>query len=212
MLPTMGANADWSRRIARGPTIRPLATPGLGAGRCNGFAPEDWFVAGHAADNSMIHVMAPFGFEHAIYQAADLQGRDPRKFVLGMIAEYQGTPTDTPDEKQPFGFNLFNFGMARGAVGFAEYRVTGNRIAVWIVAVAAADAAWAQPQTGAVLFSPYCPSAGAPAPRPRDPALAATSVSTSCLAGACGEGDFAAQYMKVLRLGFVHAPLMAAIT
>ena len=57
--PAMAANAAWSRRIARGPTIRPLALPGLGAGRCNGFAPEDWYVAGHAPDDSMFHVMAP---------------------------------------------------------------------------------------------------------------------------------------------------------
>lgn len=211
-LPTMAANADWSRRIARGPTIRPLAMPGLGAGRCNGFAPEDWFVAGHASDDSMIHVMAPTGFEHAIYQSARLDGADPQKYVLGLIAKYfQGEPTSTPAEPQPYGFMLFNFGMARGAVGFAEYRVThdangGNRIAVWIAAVAAADAAWAKPQTGAVAFSLHCLNGDAPSPRPRDAALAPTSVSTSCIEGACREGDFAAQYMKVLRLGYVHAP------
>jgi hypothetical protein len=206
-LPTMGANADWSRRIARGPTIRPLAIPGLGAGRCNGFAPEDWFVAAHASDDSMIHVMAPTGFEHAIYQSAKLDGRAPRDFVLGLIAgNFQGVPTSTPDAPQPFGFRQFDFGLSRGAVGFAEYRVSGDRIAVWIAAVAAADAAWAQPQTGAVVFSLHCPAAGAPAPLPRDRSLAPTSVSTSCLQGACGEGDFAAHYMSVLRLGYVHAP------
>ena len=38
--------------------------------------PEDWFVAGHAADDSMIHVMAPTGFEHAIYQTR--QAERPR--------------------------------------------------------------------------------------------------------------------------------------
>jgi hypothetical protein len=211
-LPTMGANAEWTRRIARGPTIRPLALPGLGAGRCNGLAPEDWFVAGHAPDDSMIHVMAPSGFEHAIYQSANLAGGDPKDFVLKLIARsFRGAPTFTPPESQAFGFWLLNFGLSRGAVGFAEYRVThaasgGNRIAVWIAAVAAADAAWAQPQTGAVAFSLHCRNGYAPAPQPRDPALAVTSVSTSCIQGACGEGDFAAQYMKVLRLGYVHAP------
>ena len=206
-LPTMGANADWSRRIARGPTIRPLAVPGLGAGRCNGFAPEGWFVAAHASDDSMIHVMAPTGFEHAIYQSARLDGQAPRDFVLGLIAKnFQGAPTSTPDEAQPFGFQLFNFGMSRGAVGFAEYRVTQGRIAVWIAAVAAADVAWAQPQTGAVAFSLHCAAAGASAPLPRNRSLALTSVSTRCIQGVCGEGDFAAQYMKVLRLGYVHAP------
>ena len=64
-------------------------------------------------------------------------------------------------------FMLFNFGTPKGAAGFAEYRVThdasgGDRIAVWIAAVAAADAAWAEPQTGAVAFSLHCPAAGAP--------------------------------------------------
>jgi len=211
-LPTMGANAEWTRRIALGPTIRPLALPGLGAGRCNGFAPEDWFVAGHAPDDSMIHVMAPTGFEHAIYKSAKLDGAEPQKYVLDLIAQnFRGEPTFTPPESQAFGFWLLNFGISRGAVGFAEYRVThnvsgGNRIAVWIAAAAAADAAWAQPQTGAVTFSLHCQNADAPAPLPRDPALAVTSVSTSCIKGACGEGDFAAQYMKVLRLGYVHAP------
>jgi hypothetical protein len=211
-LPTMGANADWSRRIARGPTVRPVAIPGLGAGRCNGFAPEDWFVAAHAPDDSMIHVMAPSGFEHAIYQSARLDGRDARTFVLDLIARnFQSAPTTTQAQPQPFGFMLFSFGLSRGAVGFAEYRVThsgsgGDRIAVWIVAVAAADAAWAQPQTGAVVFSLHCLNADAPSPRPRDRALAVTSVSTRCLQGACSESDFAAQYMNVLRLGYVHAP------
>jgi hypothetical protein len=211
-LPTMGANADWSRRIARGPTVRPVAIPGLGAGRCNGFAPEDWFVAAHAPDDSMIHVMAPTGFEHAIYQSAKLEGRDAKDFVLGLVAKnFQGTPTFTAIEPQPFGFMLFDFGLSRGAVGFAEYRVThsesgGERIAAWIVAVAAADAAWAQPQTGAVVFSLHCLNADAPAVRPRAPALAETSVSTRCIQGACSESDFAAQYMNVLRLGYVHAP------
>ena len=155
----------------------------------------------------MINVMAPTGFEHAIYQSDRLDGQAPRDFVLGLIAKnFQGAPTSTPDEAQPFGFQLFNFGMSRGAVGFAEYRVTQGRIAVWIAAVAAADVAWAQPQTGAVAFSLHCAAAGASAPLPRNRSLALTSVSTRCIQGVCGEGDFAAQYMKVLRLGYVHAP------
>jgi hypothetical protein len=164
-------------------------------------------VAAHAPDDSMIHVMAPTGFEHAIYQSARLDGRDARIFVLDLIAQnFQGVPTSAQLQPQPFGFMLFNFGLSRGAVGFAEYRVTGNRIAVWIVAVAAADAAWAQPQTGAVVFSLHCLNADAPAVRPRAPALAATSVSTRCIQDACSESDFAAQYMNVLRLGYVHGP------
>jgi hypothetical protein len=208
-LPTMAANAAWSRRIARGPTIRPLALPGLGAGRCNGFAPEYWYVAGHAPDDSMIHVAAPEGFQHAIYQSAKLNGRDPRGFVLSLIEQdFAAPPTAAPLQPQPYGFTLFKFGTAKGAAGFAEYRVThgkeGDRIAVWIAAAAAADVSWAEPQTGAVAFSLHCQGAEPSGPRPRD--LATTSVSTSCIKGACSEGDFAAQYMKGLRLGFVHGP------
>jgi hypothetical protein len=202
-LPTMGANAAWSRRIARGPTIRPLAMPGLGAGRCNGVAPEDWRVAGHAADDSMLHVMAPTGFQHAIYESAQLGGQDPRAFVLALIEQkFAARPVPTPLEPLDFGYSLFKFGTPKGAAGFAEYRVTKGRIAVWIAAFAAADAAWAEPQTGAVVFSLHCPDADAPLPR--DPALPATSVSLRCIQGKCGESDFAAQYMKVLQLGYVH--------
>jgi len=210
--PSMAANAAWSKAIARGPTIRPLAMPGLGAGRCNGLAPEYWVVAGHAPDDSMIHVAAPEGFEHAIYKSARLNGRAPEDFVLSLIERSFGArPMPSLTEKQPFGFMLFKFGTTRGAAGFAEYRVThneegGDRIALWIAAVASADVSWAEPQTGAVAFSLHCQNAGAPAPLARDPALAVTSVSTACLKGQCGEGDFAAQYMKVLRLGFVHGP------
>jgi hypothetical protein len=206
-LPAMAANAAWSRRIAKGPTIRPLALPGLGAGRCNGLAPEYWIVAGHAADDSMIHVAAPQGFQHAIYQTAALDGRDPKEFVFSLITQtFETPPIPAPLEPQPFGFTLFKFGLPRGAAGFAEYRVTGNRIAVWIAAVAASDIAWAEPLTGAVAFTLNCQAVGAPAPRPHDASLIATSISQKCIQGQCGEGDFAAQYMKVLRLGFVHAP------
>src|SRR5215469_184341 len=56
--PVPAANASWSRRILRGPTIRPLALTGLGAGACNGFVPEEWRIAAHAPDNSLFHVMA----------------------------------------------------------------------------------------------------------------------------------------------------------
>ncbi|HXB53103.1 MAG TPA: PDZ domain-containing protein, partial [Rhizomicrobium sp.] len=209
-LPPMGVNASWSLRIARGPTIRPLEMHGLGAGRCNGFAPENWYVAGHAADDSMLHVMAPTGFEHAVFDAASLDGRDPKEFVEGLIAaNFEAAPVSAPPEKQPFGFTLFKFGTPKGAAGFAEYRVTadnngGGRIAVWITAVAAADATWAEPETGAVAFSLHCAASDMQSAKPRDPSLAATSVSTRCIQGQCGEGDFAAQYMRVLKLGFVH--------
>ena len=159
-LPAIAANAAWSRRLARGPTIRPLALPGLGAGRCNGFAPQYWIVAGHAPDDSMIHVAAPDGFQHAMYQSAKLNGRDPRDFVLSLIEQNFETPTmPAPLESQPFGFTVFKFGLSRGASGFAEYRVSDDRIAVWIAAVAAADIAWALPQAGASAFSLACAGA-----------------------------------------------------
>jgi hypothetical protein len=211
-LPPMAANAAWSQRLARGPTIRPLALPALGAGRCTGFAPEYWVVAGHAPDDSMIHLAAPEGFEHAIYQSAKLNGRDAKDFVLFLIEQDFGArPTPSLPEPQPFGFVLFKFGTAKGAAGFAEYRVThdgkgGDRIALWLVAVASADVSWAEPQTGAVAFSLHCLASDAPPPQPRDPALVLTSVSADCIRGRCGEGDFAAQYMNVLKLGFAHGP------
>jgi hypothetical protein len=204
-LPGMGVNAAWSLRIARGPTIRPLELHGLGAGRCNGFAPEDWYVAGHAPDDSMLHVMAPTGFEHAVFDTSSLNGRYPKAFVEGLIAaNFEAAPIAAPAEKEPFGFTLFKFGTPKGAAGFAEYRVTGDRIAVWITAVAAADVAWAEPETGAVAFSLHCAASDTQNSMPRDPSLTATSVSTRCVQGQCGEGDFAAQYMRVLKLGFVH--------
>ncbi len=205
--PSMAANAAWSKALARGPTIRPLALPGLGAGRCNGLAPEYWVVAGHAPDDSMIHVAAPEGFEHAIYQSAKLNGRAPEDFVLSLIEQTFGArPAPSLPQPQPFGFTLFKFGTTKGAAGFAEYRVTADRIALWIAAVASADVSWAEPQTGAVAFSLHCQDADGPAPLARDPSLPLTSVSTACIKGQCGEGDFAAQYMKVLKLGFAHGP------
>jgi len=53
--PGMAANAAWSRRILRGPTIRPISLIGLGAGQCNGLAPDEWEVRGHAGDDTMLH-------------------------------------------------------------------------------------------------------------------------------------------------------------
>ena len=203
--PGMAANAAWSRKIARGAFIRPLALRGLGKGQCNGFAPEGWFVAAHAADDSMLHVMAPAGFQHAVFEIASLNGRDPLAFVEEFIAEnFQAQPTVAALEPQPYGFTLLKFGTPKGAAGFAEYRVTGNRIAVWIAAVAAADSSWAVPQTGAVAFSLHCAASDTQTLLPRDRGLVETAVSTRCLEGKCGEGDFAAAYMRVLKLGYVH--------
>jgi len=204
-LPTMAANSAWSRHIARGPTVKPVALTGLGAGRCNGFAPEQWRVAGHAPDDSMIHLMAETGFAHAIYQTAPLNGRTPDAFVGDFLQTTFGVPARlTPAESLPFGFTHRDFGNDRGGAGFVEYRVTGNRIALWVAAIPGADAAWARPLVGAVVLSLHCHAPGAPALLPRDPALAVTSVSTSCIAGDCGEGDFAAINLARLRVGYVH--------
>jgi len=71
--------------------------------------------------------------------------------------------------------------------------------------VPAADIAWAIPVTGSVLLSLRCQSDLAPAPRPRDPSMAATSVSARCLEGRCEDSDFAAVYLDKFRLGYVHA-------
>ena len=108
----------------------------------------------------------------------------------------------SPPDAQPFGFTLVSFGNAHGGAGFVEYRVRDGRIQLWIAAVAAAEAGWALPATGAVLFSMNCN----PASVPRDPALTATSVSAQCLGGKCQDSDFAAAYLKTLQLGYVHDP------
>ncbi len=205
--PGMAANAAWSQKIARGAFIKPLALKGLGKGQCNGFAPEGWFVAAHASDDSMLHVMAPQGFQHAVFETASLNGRDPQGFVAELIAEnFQAQPTVTAIEPQLYGFTLLKFGTPKGAAGFAQYRVTGNRISVWIAAVAAGDASWAVPQTGAVAFSLHCAASDTQSLLPQDRGLVETAVSTRCLEGKCGEGDFAAAYMNVLKLGYVHGP------
>ncbi len=207
--PTMAANAAWSDRLARGPTVRPTALLGLGSGQCNAFAPEGWRVEGHAPDNTMLHVAAPIGFQHALYASGKLNGQKPRDFVLALIEKKFQAAVPLGEMPQPFGFTLFKFGIARGAAGLAEYRVTKtssgeDRIAVWLLAVPAADASWAIPRVGMVAFSIHCKAADAPALAPRDPSMIPTAVSARCNQGECSETDFAAQYMKTLRLGFVH--------
>jgi hypothetical protein len=203
--PAMVANAAWSRRIARGPTIKPLALTGLGDGHCNGFAPEDWRVAGRAKDDSFFHVMAGEGFAHAIYKSAALGRDNPQAFILDFLKATFGAPAVlTPAMARPFGFVLQNFGNTKGGAGFVEYRVMSGRIALWIAAVPGADADWAKPLVGAVVFSLHCVSPGAPKLIPRDPKLAPTAVSLRCLEGSCGESDFAANYLSVLREGYVH--------
>ncbi|MFO1247731.1 MAG: PDZ domain-containing protein [Alphaproteobacteria bacterium] len=199
------AHASWSRRIYLGPTIRPLALSGLGAGQCNAFAPQLWRVAAHAPDNSLFHVMANEGFAHAIYKTAQLNGASPDAFLSDYLQTAFGAPVVmTPPEKRPFGFVVRDFGNNKGGAGFVLYRVTGNRIALWLAAVPGGDAGWAKPLVGSVALSMRCASPGAPAAVARDPSLPDTAVSLRCLDGQCGETDFAAGYLTVLRLGYVH--------
>ncbi len=203
--PFPAANAAWSRRIYRGPTIRPLALDGLGAGQCNAFAPPEWRVAAHAPDNSLFHVMANQGFAHAIYKSGMLNGLPPEAYARGFLETTFGSPVVlTPAQARPFGFVVHDYGNRKGGVGFVLYRVTGQRIALWAAAVPGGDAGWAKPQTGAVALSMRCAPPGAPQELPRDPALLATRISTRCIQGQCAETDFAATYLTVLRLGYVH--------
>ena len=203
--PFPAANASWSPRLLRGPTIRPLALSGLGAGQCNAFAPQFWRVAAHAGDNSLFHVMAEQGFAHALYKSGDLNGATPERFAHDFLQTTFGAPTVlTPPQERPFGFVVHDFGNQKGGAGFVLYRVTGNRIALWAVAVPGGDVAWAKPLAGAVALSMRCASPDTPKPVARDSELLATRISLRCLQGRCEESDFAATYLTVLRLGYVH--------
>jgi hypothetical protein len=203
--PVPAANASWSQRILRGATIKPLALTGLGAGACNGFAPEEWRVAAHAPDNSLFHLMAEKSFQHAIYKEGALDGASPDSFIKNFLETTFGAAVVLmPAQGRPFGFVLRDFGNNKGGAGFVLYRVTGNRIALWVAAVAGGEVGWAKPLTGAVVLSMRCASPGAPALAPRDPSLLRTRISTRCIQGECSEGDFAASYLTVLRLGYVH--------
>jgi hypothetical protein len=203
--PFPAAHAAWSRRLYLGPTIRPLALSGLGAGQCNAFAPERWRVAAHAPDNSLFHVMASESFAHAIYKTAQLNGVSPDAFLLDFLKTTFGAPVVmTPPASRPFGFVVRDFGNNKGGAGFVLYRVSAGRIALWLAAVPGGDAGWAKPLVGAVALSMRCAAPGAPAFAPRDPALPETTVSLRCIDGQCGETDFAAGYLTVLRLGYVH--------
>ncbi|HEX4636278.1 MAG TPA: PDZ domain-containing protein [Rhizomicrobium sp.] len=202
--PFPAANASWSPRLLRGPTIRPLALSGLGAGQCNAFAPQDWRVAAHAPDNSLFHVMAGEGFAHAIYKSGDLNGVAPDDYVRDFLqASFGAVAVLTPPEDRPFGFVARDFGNQKGGAGFVLYRVTQGRIALWVAAVPGGDVSWAKPLVGAVALSMRCASPGAPKPVARD-GLLATRISLRCIQGQCGETDFAATYLTVLRFGYVH--------
>ena len=203
--PITAANAAWSKRILRGATIKPLALSGLGAGQCNVFAPERWRVAAHAPDNSLFHVMAGEGFQHALYKSASLNGISPEDFVRDFLqATFASPAVLTPPQERPFGFVARDFGNRKGGKGFVLYRVTHERIALWAAAFPGGDANWAKPLVGAVALSMRCASPDAPAPVPRDSGLLATRISLHCIQGQCSETDFAATYLTILHLGYVH--------
>jgi hypothetical protein len=203
--PFPAANAAWSPRLLRGPTIRPLALSGLGAGQCNGFVPFGWRVAAHTSDNSLFHLMADEGFQHALYKSADLNDAPPENFVRNFLQDTFGSPVVlTPPQERPFGFVARDFGNRKGAAGFVLYRVAGGRIALWIAAVPGGDAGWAKPLVGAVALSMRCASPAAPAAVPRASELLATRISLNCIHGQCAETDLAATYLTVLRFGYVH--------
>ena len=203
--PFPAANAAWSKRILRGATIRPLALSGLGAGQCNAFAPEEWRVAAHAPDNSLFHVMAEEGFAHALYKSGTLRGATAENFVGDFLQATFGAPAVmTPPQARPFGFVVRDFGNNKGGAGFVLYRVTGDRIALWVAAVPGGDASWAKPLVGAVALSMRCAAPDAPGPISRPPGLLATRISMRCIRGECEESDFAGSYLTVLRLGYVH--------
>jgi hypothetical protein len=199
---TVAANAAWSRRILRGPTIKPVPLSGLGDGACNGFAPEGWKVAGHVPGS--LHVMAKTGFAHAIHHTGATSG-DAQAYVRAYLEKNFGAPPLlSPPQGRPHGFVLQDFGNAKGGAGFVLYRLRQGRIALWLAAIPGSDVSWGKPLVGAVALSMRCKMPDAPGPRPRDSDMPATAVSLDCLNGQCGETDFAATYLAVLRKGYVH--------
>jgi hypothetical protein len=198
-LPPIGANAAWTRRIARGASTKPMLLHGIGQGRCNGLVPEKWQVAGAAP--GMLRVSMPGRFQQALTLTASLDGKTPADFIRALLQEKFGAPAKlSPSRPQPFGFTLVNFGNAKGGTGFVQYRVRDGSIQLWVAAAAAGEASWSLPIAGAVAFTLNC----GPAVTPRDPAMAVTSVSAQCLAGKCQDSDLAASYMSTLKLGYVH--------
>jgi len=205
--PGMAANASWSHRLSHGASIRPRAMPQLRGGDCSGLAPEEWSVRN--AGPGMIHLVSKDGGEHAIYKLTALdaaQKRDPKGYVMGLVhAIFHSEVTATPTETGGLGVNSFNFGNRTGAAGLALWRMNGDVLSVWIASVPASEIAWALPVTAGSVLTAQCKDELAPKPAPRDPALVATSISSDCLMGRCQDSDFASDYLRKYRLGYVHA-------
>ncbi|HJR55031.1 MAG TPA: PDZ domain-containing protein [Rhizomicrobium sp.] len=198
-LPPIGANAAWTRRIARGASTKPLLLHGIGHGGCNGLVPEKWQVVESAS--GMLRVSMPGRFQQALTLTAPLAGATPANFLRRLLEEKFGAVAKlSPATAQSFGFIQVAFGNAKGGTGFVQYRVRDGRIQLWVAAAAAGEASWSLPIAGAVAFTLNC----GPASMPRDPAMSVTSVSSQCLGGKCQDSDFAASYMATLKLGYVH--------
>lgn len=203
VLPPIVANGAFARRLSRGAFLKPLELTGLGAGRCNGLAPEKWRIAGYAPDGSLIHVMAPTTFQHAMLMRLPLAGRGAQDVIRAELEKTFGSAVKlSAVAQQPYGFQRADWGNERGGAGFVVWRVQGAQLQVWIAAFAAAEAGWAQPSTAAVLFSLNCATGTAP----RDPGMVITSVSARCLGGKCQDSDLAAANLAALKLGYVHDP------
>lgn len=204
--PIMAANAAWSRRLAHGVSVRLRALPRLTAGLCSGVAPEKWRLRDSGA--SMIHVVSESAERmQSISWCAWMRISGAILwYVSGLLHEIFRSPvTVTPVDVRPFEVNSISFGNKNGGTGFALWRLNGEILSVWIAGVPAADASWAIPVTASALLSLRCQSDLAPAPRPRDPSMSATSVSSRCLEGQCEDSDFAAATLDKFRLGYVHA-------
>ena len=182
--------------------------PQLNAGTCSGVAPEKWQL--RDSGDGMIHLASGEGGAHAIYKLVRLdasQQRDPKGYVSGLLhAIFRSPVASTPVGDAAVRRQQLQFRQPEWCGGFRAVAVE-RRCAVGVdrrrsrrryrlgdpgdrqrVAVAALRVrSWRR------------------LPRPRDPALAATSLSTRCLAGRCEDSDFAATYLDKFRLGYVHA-------
>ena len=168
---------------------------------------QDWRVAAHAPDNSLFHVMAEEGFAHAIYKIGAAEWRGARNLRHGISAKPPSARQAvlTPPQERPFGFVVRDFGNRKGGAGFVLYRVTGGSHRAVAGGGAGRRCRLGQAAGGrggavhALRFAgraQACRRAIRPCWRRASP--------LRCIQGQCGETDFAATYLTVLRLGYVH--------
>ncbi len=197
------ANAAWTRRIAKGATIKPMVLRSLRAGRCSGLAPAGWRVTGHYRDERMIHLAAGDGDSHAIYRSAGLGGSDPQSFIDSFLNQVFGeSHALTPKQVRPFGFVQQGVGNSH-RTGFIVYRVTEKDISLW-AALVPVSSFERKAVAGAVAFTLDCNLSAWENLSPLDSILVETAVSQRCRAGRCNETDLAATYLSQLKLGYAH--------